>query len=427
MRMLLLAASAGLLAIGISTIYAVGNPSKEKSEILNSKPETNPNDSSTNVLNTQEDDKPRKYANYWKKQLAFAGMGLACLVAVNLFSYQRLGPISYFLYGVLLVLLALLLVDKRIDLPLIEPRNGARCWYTFGRFQVQPSEFCKIAFILALAWYLRFRSNYRTFLGLFGPFALTLLAIGLILLEPDLGTTVVLMPILFTMLFVAGAKVRHLLIILLMGAAVSPVMWHFLQDYQRLRISSLVLQNDKVFQAAKDHQWFAEILVGDPDLLRTWKTDKGYHLLHSKQAVASGGIAGYGFARGPYIEYDYLPERHNDFIFAVIAHQFGLWGCAGVLLLYIVIIACALEIAWLNTDPFGRLTAVGIASMLAVQVLINVCMTLGLMPITGLTLPLVSYGGSSLVANLIAIGILNNIGKERPFSVAKPAFEFGED
>ncbi|MHC5094670.1 MAG: FtsW/RodA/SpoVE family cell cycle protein, partial [Planctomycetota bacterium] len=105
-------------------------------------------------------------------------------------------------------------------------------------------------------------------------------------------------------------------------------------------------------------------------------------------------------------------------------HQFGILGCGGVLLLYILLIACAIELAWLNTDPFGRLVAVGIAAMFAVQVLVNVGMVLGMMPITGLTLPLVSYGGSSMVANLIAIGLLNNLGRHRPFSVAKKPFEY---
>jgi rod shape determining protein RodA len=429
MRLLLLGASMALLCIGIATIYAIGNP-----VVIAEAPAGDETVSGAELqtdglspLETGAEQEPHKLADEWKKQLAYAGAGLACLVAVNLFSYQRLGPISYLLYGAVLVMLSLLLLDKVIDLPFVPYVNGSRRWIKTGLgFQIQPSEFCKIAFILAMAWYLRFRSNYRTFLGLVGPFSLTLLAMALILLEPDLGTTLLMMPVLFSMLFVAGAKLRHLVVILLMGAAVSPVMWHFMHSYQRMRISSVLLQNEKVLKAATEKKWLAEILVGDPDKLRTWQSAEGYHLLHSKQAIASGGLMGYGFGKGPYIEYDYLPERHNDFIFAAIAHQFGLWGCGIVLGLYIVVIACGIELAWLNTDAFGRLAAVGIAAMFAVQVLVNVCMTLGLSPITGLTLPLVSYGGSSLVVNLIAIGLLNSIGRERPFSVARRAFEFDE-
>jgi cell division protein FtsW (lipid II flippase) len=323
MRMLLLGASAALLAIGIATIYAIGNPSNSqqstvisdqdntgidsagensKSEALNSKQTQNLNLQAQN--GEEREKRPHKLADEWKKQLAFAGAGLVCLVVVNLFSYQRLGPISYFLYGVVLVMLATLLLDRFIDLPFVPLINGTRRWIKIGfGFQIQPSEFCKIAFILALAWYLRFRSNYRRFWGLVGPFALTLLAMTLILLQPDLGTVMLMMPILFCMLFVAGAKVKHLVIILLMGAAVSPVMWHFMRSYQRMRISSMVLQNEKIFQAATEHRWLATVLVGEPDKLRTWKSAEGYHLLHSKQAIASGGVLGYGYGKGPYIDF----------------------------------------------------------------------------------------------------------------------------
>ncbi|MFZ9023242.1 MAG: FtsW/RodA/SpoVE family cell cycle protein [Anaerohalosphaeraceae bacterium] len=418
MRMLLLAAALLLIVIGIVTIYAVGHPVQEYK------------DTGTQELKTTDSQAPNlnKYSNKWKKQLAFAVFGLFCLVGVNLFHYQRLGRISYAMYAVVLVLLAVLLVDRVVDLPFVHQRQGIRRWFKLGfGFLVQPSEFCKVAYILALAWYLRFRSNFRTFSGLVGPFLLTLLAMVLILLEPDLGTTLLLMPVLFTMLFVAGAKVKHLAIILCLGLAVSPLMWKFMKPYQRMRIASVLLQNKKVMNAAKTNDTLARILVGDPDKLRTWRRAEGYQLLHAKRAIASGGVTGYGFGKGPYLQnqkYLRLPEADNDLIFAVIAHQFGILGCGGVLLLYILLIACAIELAWLNTDPFGRLVAVGIAAMFAVQVLVNVGMVLGMMPITGLTLPLVSYGGSSMVANLIAIGLLNNLGRHRPFSVAKKPFEY---
>lgn len=429
MRMLLLAAAMLLVCIGILTIYAIGHPD---SAISHQPSAISPDENSVGPAHptspTPQAEITNKYSDKWKKQLAFAGAGLVCLVLVNLFDYRHLGPISYLLYGIILILLAVLLVDKVIDLPFVHERFGIRRWYKIGfGFLFQPSEFCKIAFILALAWYLRFRSNFRTFAGLIGPFALTLLAMGLILLEPDLGTTVLLMPVLFCMLFVAGAKVKHLAIILCLGLAVSPILWKFMKPYQRMRISSVLLQNERFSDFVQNHPRVADILVGGPENLRTWKGDEGFQLLHAKQAIASGGLTGYGFGKGPYTQgvYVNLPEADNDMIFPMIAHQFGILGCGALLVLYIVMIACTIELAWLNTDPFGRLVAVGIAAMFAVQVLVNVGMTLGLMPITGLTLPLVSYGGSSMVANLIAVGLLNNIGKHRPFSVAKKPFEFG--
>jgi cell division protein FtsW (lipid II flippase) len=142
--------------------------------------------------------------------------------------------------------------------------------------------------------------------------------------------------------------------------------------------------------------------------------------MRSKFAVASGGLTGYGWRKGPFIKYSFfLPESHNDFIFAVIAHQWGFLGSLGLLGLYLVMIGCGLEIAGNNTDPFGRLLAVGITAMFAVQVVVNVSMTVGLMPITGLTLPLISYGGSSLVVSMVALGLLNNVGRSRPFGTAR--------
>ncbi len=141
-------------------------------------------------------------------------------------------------------------------------------------------------------------------------------------------------------------------------------------------------------------------------------------MIRSEYAVASGGASGYGFGQGPFVKYNFLPERHNDFIFAVIAHQWGFAGCLGLLLLYAIVFACGLEIAASHTDPFARLLAVGITAMFVVEVLVNISMTLGLMPITGLTLPFLSYGGSSLFVSMLRIGLLNSVGRSRPFTVA---------
>ena len=438
MRLMLLTASFALVGIGVLNIYAVGNPSDAPIEDQYTRRplplDENGQQMDADEIESESSQQPNKLSGYYKKQLAFAGVGFICLLIVNLFSYERLGPLAYALYGVMLLLLAIILIDKMgiMTIPFVKDRQGIHRWIKIGfGFQIQPSEFCKVAFILALAWYLRFRSNYRKFLGLIGPFALTLLAMVLILLEPDLGTVILMMPILFSMLFVAGAKVKHLLIILCIGMVFSPVLWQFMKGYQRMRISSVLLQNEQFRETAKNKPWLGKILAGDDyrNKLRIWEGDDGYQLLQSKRAISSGGFWGYGFAKGPYLQnqYIHLPEAHNDMIFATIAHQFGFFGCTLVLLLYAVVIGCAIELSWLNTDAFGRLVAVGIAAMFAVQVIVNVGMSLGLMPLTGLTLPLVSYGGSSLMVNMIAIGLINNIGRHRPFSVAGKPFEFGSD
>jgi rod shape determining protein RodA len=240
----------------------------------------------------------------------------------------------------------------------------------------------------------------------------------LILLEPDLGTVLLMMPILFTMLFVAGAKVRHLLTIILLAIFVSPLLWVGMQPYQKIRISCVLLQNEKVRRLTENHPTLGKILVGKTFSQRQWENDWGYHLIRSKYAVSAGGPVGYGFRKGPFIKYDFLPERHNDFIFAAIAQQWGFWGAAALVAIYIVFFICGLEIAAEHTDPFGRLVAMGIVSMFFFEVIVNLSMTVGLMPITGLTLPFVSYGGSSLIVSIAAVGLLNNIGRHRPFSFA---------
>jgi cell division protein FtsW (lipid II flippase) len=403
-RICMLAATVLLIGIGIATIYAVGHPAEDS------------------PAGQTED-----LSGYWKKQVGFAFVGLVGFVIVNLINYRWWGTASYWLLGVVIVLLVLLLVSKfGPTLPFARPKVGTYrwIWITIGGRtlpSLQPSEFCKVAYIMALAWYLRYRSNYSSFKALVGPFALALLPMVLILPEPDLGTVMLMMPILFIMLFVAGARVKHLLLIILMAILVSPMLWYKMDRYQRQRISSVLLQSAWVREKAERHPAVGRFLVGTEFTTRKWKNDWGYQLIRSKYAIASGSTdsaTGYGFRQGPFVKYGFLPERHTDFIFSVIAHQWGFWGCLGVLTLYVIIVSCGLEIASNNTDPFARLFATGIVAMFVVEVLVNVGMSVGLMPITGLTLPLVSYGGSSLLVSMASIGLLNNIGRSRPFSVA---------
>jgi rod shape determining protein RodA len=401
-RLCLLAMVLVLIGIGIATIYSVGNPAEHS-----------------------PDSQVSDLSNKWEKQVIFAIVGLAGFLVINSINYRRFGSVSYWIFGGVLVLLVVLLFSKYVvELPFAEPINGTYRWISLSLGghalpSIQPSELCKLAYILALAWYLRYRSNYRNFKALIGPFALTLLPMVLILPEPDLGTVMLMMPILFTMLFVAGAKVKHLLIIILMAIMVSPLMWFQMKDYQRIRISSVFLQNAWIREKAEQHPMLGKILVGTKFSEKKWKSDWGWHLIRSKYAVASGGVTGYGFREGPFVKYNFLTERHNDFIFAIIAQEWGFGGCLVLLGLYIIIVSCGLEIAANNTDPFGRLLATGIVAMFVVEVIINVGMTLGLMPITGLTLPFVSYGGSSLLVTMVSVGLLNNIGRCRPFTVAR--------
>lgn len=389
-----------LVAIGVASIYAVGNPVQAGSA-----------EGMGAVL--QE-----KYL----KQLAFFALGALGFIGINLVNYRVLGELSIWIMAGVLLLLTVLLVSKFFyPLPFAPRINGTHRWIRLSPAlpAIQPSEFCKLAYILALAWYLRFRKNYGSMKALIGPFAFTLLPIVLILAEPDLGTVLLLMPILFVMLFVAGAEVKHLLLVIAAAVAVSPFLWLKMPSYQRQRISTVFLQNEKVREATEAKEWLQVLLADRGFTVKKWMIDEGYQLIRSKDAIASAGWTGHGFRRGPFMKYNFLPERENDFIFASIAHQWGFLGCMVLVGLYGVLVLCGLEIASNNTDPFGRLVAVGILTMFVIEVFVNISMTVGVMPITGLTLPLVSYGGSSLMVTLMSVGLLNNIGRCRPFTVAK--------
>lgn len=343
------------------------------------------------------------------RQTAFLAAGLGAMAIVQAIGYRRLGNWSGVMYFIVLVLLALLLVGKRISLaPFITPRKGSYRWIFLGPLNFQISEIAKLVFIVALAWYLRFRTNYRTIAGLLVPFVLTLVPVGLILPEPDLGTSLLLPPTLFIMLFAAGARKRHLALFAGMAAVAAPIFFFspLMDDYQRKRIYVLLRQNDD-----------------DP----RWHLNEGYQLTQSKIAVGSGGLVGQGFHEGAFFRHDLLPEEHNDFIFAVLAHQWGFIGCNIVLLCYLVIFVAGLTIATMTTDPFGRLLAVGLCALIFVQTAINISMTIGLAPITGITLPFVSQGGSALVTNYMALGLLISVARRRVIDIARRPFEFTDD
>ena len=341
----------------------------------------------------------------FNRQVIWILIGTVAFIAVNLVHYRFLGQISYVLFAISLILLAIVLAGKYLfDTDQIPMINGAHRWIKFGPMQMQPSELAKLSFILALAWYLRLRSNYRRFTGLIGPFILTLLPIALILKEPDLGTVLLFLPILFTLLFIAGARIRHLSIIILLGMVMAYPFYTMMPNYQKKRIQVLLKQN-----------------TDNPN----WLRNEGYQLDQSKNYIALGGLTGQGWGAEGLLRYD-LPHGHNDFIFALIGHQWGLLGASFILLLYILLIVGGIEIAAKQPEPFGRLIAVGVCTLFATQMFINIGMTMGLMPITGMTLPFVSYGGSSLVSSFLALGLLINVARHRPHKSYHQPFEFDD-
>lgn len=343
------------------------------------------------------------------RQVMFLVIGLGGFFGVQIVGYRELGRWAYPLFFLTLAALAALLAARFVPMaPIIVARRNSYRWITIGPMTFQVSEYAKVSFILALSWYLRYRTNYRSIGGLLMPFILTLVPMAMILKEPDLGTSLLLLPTLFVMLYVAGAKNRHLIVILTLGAIAVPVFYFspLMNPYQRQRIQALFHQDE-----TDAH----------------WRLNAGYQLNQSKIAIGSGGITGQGFKQSAFFRHNLLPEEHNDFIFAVVAHQWGFLGSLFVITLYLVIIATGLTIASATNDPLGRLLAVGVCAVICAQTLINIGMTIGQMPITGMSLPFVSAGGSGLISNYVALGLLVSVARRRPVDMAPKPFEFDDE
>jgi rod shape determining protein RodA len=305
--------------------------------------------------------------------------------------------------------------------PGVKQINGACNWINLPGFSVQPAELVKIAFCMVMARYLRFRSNYRTFGGLLAPFALCFGPVALILKQPDLGTALIFIPTLFVMLYVAGAKIGHLVAIVALGLCFAPLMWFSGTCKQdgcmicpRLPVLRLLPQFVKHYQRDRVYAMFSN----DPAVLQ----DAGYQQDHAVTAFGSGGFTGKGMGNIPVGRY--VPEAHNDMVFALVGEQFGFWGAIVVLGSYVALFIAGIEIAASTREPFGRLVAVGVVTLLAGQTFLNIMVSLRMFPVTGVTLPFVSYGGSSLVASFMAAGLLLNIGQSRTIVMANDAFEF---
>lgn len=339
------------------------------------------------------------------RQMVFLPVALLAMGVAAVPHHRRLVDAAYPAFGLTLVMLVALLLPFMPE-SFVPERNGARRWFDLGAFQIQPSELTKIAYVLSLAAYLRFRENYRSVRGLLAPFVITMLPIGLIVVEPDLGTATLFIPVLFAVLIVAGARLKHIAVIVLIGLITLPAMYPLLRPHQQQRIQAMVAQ-----------------LQGDTRELGGIRFQG-----HKAQTlVGAGRLTGHDAEHAAnLVRFNRLPEAQNDMIFAVICTRWGLAGGAAVLGLYALFTAGGLLVAALNKEPFARLVAVGIVSFVFAQAFVNMGMTVGILPITGMTLPFVSYGGSSLVANFLMVGLLLNAGVRRPIILAQPSFEYDQ-
>jgi rod shape determining protein RodA len=322
--------------------------------------------------------------HFLKRQLAFLGVSIIVFAIVLLFDYRQLRGLSPLLYGIGVLLLLIVLT------PLGHSTAGAQRWINLGFLQIQPSELMKVVLVIALAsLYTEGQSESATRRL---PVVLVLAAVPtfLIYMQPDLGTLMVLSAVLLVMLLTAGTRVRWMLLLLLSGviAFILVLNLGLLRDYQIARLTGFLDPH------------------ADP-------RRAGYNAAQSLIAVASGGPMGKGLLKGTQTNLDFVPEQHTDFIFTAIGEERGFVGAVITLGLFAILLWRALRIALLSKDTFGMLLGAGFAGMFAFQVFINVGMTIGIMPITGIPLPFISYGGSSMITSFVAVGFLMNIHMRR--------------
>lgn len=326
----------------------------------------------------------------FKRQIIWLILGVILFMAMSNLDYRRLWDWTYILYGIVLLLLFLVFLLGIV-------RLGARRWLTFAGFNFQPSEFAKLIVVIFLSRYFSRKSVSDIYLpsrrfgileGLVLPFVFVIIPVGLIMEQPDLGSAVLTLLVFIAMLYLSGLRFKYFLILLSAMLLPLPLFWHFLHDYQKERL--IVFLNPNI----------------DP-------LGAGYTVIQSRITIGSGGFFGKGWLSGTQSQLHFLPESHTDFIFASFAEEWGFLGCAVLLFLYFSLIREGLSIAQRTNDPFGRLLAFGISLLLSIQIFVNIAMTMGFAPVVGVPLPLMSYGGSSILATFISLGILANIDKKR--------------
>ena len=309
-------------------------------------------------------------------------LGIIGILVILLIDYKSFGDNYVLIYGINIFLLVLVLIIGFTT-------KGTKGWIDLGPVNMQPSEIVKLGYILTFAKYLEKQKEHLSKLIGILPALLHLgVIIGLILLQPDFGTALVFIFISIFMLFAAG--INYKIVAGAFGAFLVslPIMWNLLKPYQKDRI--LVFFNPEL----------------DP-------MGAGYHVIQSETAIGSGKFTGKGLFQGTQNNLGFIPERHTDFIFSVIGEELGLVGALLILVLFLWLLLRCLHIARVSKDDYGMLICVGVMAMFLFHVLENIGMTIGLMPVTGIPLPFISYGGSSLLTNMAAVGLVLNVGMRR--------------
>jgi rod shape determining protein RodA len=317
------------------------------------------------------------------RQVTWFGFGLIAMFAALSFDYHYIDRLAYPFFGVMLVLLVLVDIVGHSG-------GGSQRWINLGFFRLQPSEPAKLAIVLVMAKYLQSDEPPRGYFlrDLWAPFVIVAPLIFLTLIQPDLGTAIILGVVFISMMLMGGLRMRSFAYLVGAGVAFLPIGWHFLKQYQRNRILTFL----------------------DPD---RDPLGAGYHVIQSQIAIGSGGLFGKGYLHGTQNRLDFLPAQHTDFVFAVFSEEWGFAGCAILLLLFFAVIAYCLRVVQRAKDRFGALLVFGMTTILFWHVVINIAMVAGLLPVVGVPLPLVSYGGSALVSMMFAMGVIMNVSMRR--------------
>jgi len=317
------------------------------------------------------------------KQMMRFAIGLMAMIAVALVDIRHWYRAAYWVYAIALALVVAVGLRGFVGM-------GAQRWIDLGVIQLQPSELMNVALVLALARYFSARSSedIGRIRYLIPPALMVFVPVALVLKQPDLGTAITLLITGVVLLFLAGMRLRIFLLLALNAAAGIPIVWRHLRDYQKNRIYTFL----------------------DPD---SDPLGAGYHILQSKIALGSGGLYGKGFLRGSQSHLSFLPEKQTDFIFTTLAEEFGLIGGLALLSLYTVMIVYGFAISLRCRNHFGRLLGLGITTNFFLYVFINTAMVMGIIPVVGVPLPLISYGGTAMLAVMLGFGLLMNVGVHR--------------
>ena len=325
-----------------------------------------------------------KSLGLYKSQMIWFAIGIGITTLSLFIHYSILSRLAYVIYFTNLILLGAVLLIGKTSL-------GAKRWLSIGGLRIQPSEFMKLSVVICLAKYFEVDQNIGGygFKDLILPFLLIALPSGLIMLQPDLGTALIILLTFMSMMLFMRMKARTLLTLLICGLVALPVIYKIgLKPYQQQRLISFLNPNSD-------------------------SKGSGYNAIQSMIAVGSGKLLGKGYRKGTQSQLNFLPEHHTDFIFSVFSEEHGFLGCVLLIVLYLIFLMNGLSIAYQSHDKFGILLALGIVTIFFWHVFVNMGMVMGLLPIVGVPLPFLSYGGSSLITSILCVAILTNIANKK--------------